>query len=109
MGWSAGAQLSLMVVMFLGRLRGLPEAVDPSVSFVVETIAVEQRDGNIGFWSASLHGASIRVRVRRRSITCWTTIALKTTRAFGLHEEADHGNRSVFGCVNNPNLLDGGI
>mmetsp|Transcript_50813 Transcript_50813/g.135602 ORF Transcript_50813/g.135602 Transcript_50813/m.135602 type:complete len:612 (-) Transcript_50813:279-2114(-) len=47
--WTAGAQLSLMVVMFLGRLRGLPEAVDPSVSFVVETIAVEQRDGNIGF------------------------------------------------------------
>lgn len=32
--WSVGAQLCLMMVMFLGRLRGLPESIDPSVSFI---------------------------------------------------------------------------
>lgn len=29
--WCAAAQLSLMAVMFLGRLRGLPSSIDPSV------------------------------------------------------------------------------
>lgn len=31
--WSRGAQLCLMAIMFLGRLRGLPDSIDPSVSF----------------------------------------------------------------------------
>eukprot|EP00929_Paragymnodinium_shiwhaense_P058001 TRINITY_DN29054_c0_g1_i1.p1 TRINITY_DN29054_c0_g1~~TRINITY_DN29054_c0_g1_i1.p1 ORF type:complete len:670 (-),score=119.11 TRINITY_DN29054_c0_g1_i1:316-2325(-) len=32
--WSPGAQLCLMATMFLGRLRGLPDAIDPSVSLL---------------------------------------------------------------------------
>lgn len=34
--WSASARLILMMVMFLGRLRGLPESIDPAVRFVNE-------------------------------------------------------------------------
>jgi len=32
--WRVLSQLSLMTVMFIGRLRGLPNSLDPSVSFV---------------------------------------------------------------------------
>eukprot|EP00401_Gymnodinium_catenatum_P063086 CAMPEP_0117558636 /NCGR_PEP_ID=MMETSP0784-20121206/52944_1 /TAXON_ID=39447 /ORGANISM="" /LENGTH=632 /DNA_ID=CAMNT_0005355983 /DNA_START=33 /DNA_END=1931 /DNA_ORIENTATION=+ len=35
--WKIPSQLSLMTVMFLGRLRGLPNSLDPSVSFVAKT------------------------------------------------------------------------
>eukprot|EP00927_Polykrikos_kofoidii_P047534 TRINITY_DN41744_c0_g1_i1.p1 TRINITY_DN41744_c0_g1~~TRINITY_DN41744_c0_g1_i1.p1 ORF type:complete len:529 (+),score=64.10 TRINITY_DN41744_c0_g1_i1:29-1615(+) len=35
--WGSGAKLSLMVVMIMGRLRGLPHSIDPSVTLPVST------------------------------------------------------------------------
>merc|ERR1712151_1333533 len=34
--WSTPAQVILMLVMFLGRLRGLPDSIDPAVRFSTE-------------------------------------------------------------------------
>lgn len=40
--WAPTAQLALMVVMFLGRLRGLPHSIDPSVSIVFPKLPPEE-------------------------------------------------------------------
>mmetsp|Transcript_33679 Transcript_33679/g.85104 ORF Transcript_33679/g.85104 Transcript_33679/m.85104 type:complete len:111 (+) Transcript_33679:2-334(+) len=40
--WCPQAKVLLMVVMFLGRVRGLPESIDPTFSFV----EIDDRDSD---------------------------------------------------------------
>mmetsp|Transcript_2499 Transcript_2499/g.5739 ORF Transcript_2499/g.5739 Transcript_2499/m.5739 type:complete len:698 (+) Transcript_2499:44-2137(+) len=58
--WTRPSQILLMVIMFMGRLRGLPESIDPSVRMTFEVQSTRpKRKNSVGSFLGAIGGDTL--------------------------------------------------